>query len=102
MIQQNIYMGNEGRKKLLNGVKKLANAVSSTLGPGGRNVIYRMGNATYITKDGVTVARHVNPPDVLEKWVQILFVRHPSNQRNSPVMALVPAQSSLRLLHLKA
>ena len=33
MIQQNIYMGNEGRKKLLNGVKKLANAVSSTLGP---------------------------------------------------------------------
>ena len=67
MIQQNIYMGNEGRKKLLNGVKKLANAVSSTLGPGGRNVIYRMGNATYITKDGVTVARHVNPPDVLEK-----------------------------------
>ena len=67
MIQQNIYIGNEGRKRLLNGVKKLANAVSSTLGPGGRNVIYRMGNATYITKDGFSVDRPVNSPDVLEK-----------------------------------
>jgi len=50
--------GTELKLSLLNGILKLNNSVSSTLGPGGRNVIIRdeSGNIR-ITKDGVTVAK---------------------------------------------
>ncbi len=39
MTYKNIDYSNNARKSLLNGVKKLANAVTATLGPSGRNVI---------------------------------------------------------------
>src|SRR6056300_1687418 len=55
------------RKDLQQGVNKLANAVTSTLGPNGRNVIIEqtMGNPTS-TKDGVTVAKAVELEDTIE------------------------------------
>jgi chaperonin GroEL len=55
------------RKDLQQGVNKLANAVTSTLGPNGRNVIIeqQMGNPTS-TKDGVTVAKAVELEDKIE------------------------------------
>ena len=34
-----IEFGPEGRQKLVNGIDKLADAVVSTLGPNGRNVV---------------------------------------------------------------
>jgi len=48
------------RQGLLRGVKKMAQAVKSTLGPAGRNVILdkKFGSPT-ITKDGVTVAKEI-------------------------------------------
>jgi chaperonin GroEL len=50
--------GTELKKKLLAGINALNNSVSSTLGPGGRNVIIRGDDGTIkITKDGVTVAK---------------------------------------------
>ena len=50
--------GTDLKNKLLTGILKLNSSVSSTLGPGGRNVIIRddEGNIK-ITKDGVTVAK---------------------------------------------
>src|SRR5210317_386927 len=56
------------RKDLQQGVNKLANAVTSTLGPNGRNVIIEQttGNPTS-TKDGVTVAKAVELEDKIEK-----------------------------------
>ena len=46
---------------LLTGVNILADAVCSTIGPRGRNVIIEDGNNTPImTKDGVTVAKSIN------------------------------------------
>lgn len=49
--------GLELNKKLLAGINKLNNSVSSTLGPGGRNVIIQGEDGTIkITKDGVSVA----------------------------------------------
>lgn len=60
----NIAFGDDARKQLLRGIDKLADAVQVTLGPGGRNVIiYRSGEQPIITKDGITVARHVNLAD---------------------------------------
>ena len=48
----------EARDKVRNGVNKLSKAVSSTLGPKGRNVLIEKENGSpVITKDGVTVAR---------------------------------------------
>lgn len=50
--------GNELKNKLLSGICKLNDSVSSTLGPGGRNVIIRDEDGNIkVTKDGVTVAR---------------------------------------------
>jgi len=48
-------------------VEKLSNIVSSTLGPGGRNVILQQKDKRpIITKDGVTVARFVDFEDPFE------------------------------------
>ncbi|MEM7698230.1 MAG: chaperonin GroEL, partial [Verrucomicrobiota bacterium] len=57
----------EARHSLLAGVRKLAQAVKSTLGPSGRNVILekKFGSPT-ITKDGVTVAKEIELPDPYE------------------------------------
>ena len=50
--------GVELKENLLSGIRKLNDAVSSTLGPGGRNVLIREQNGEVkVTKDGVTVAK---------------------------------------------
>jgi len=55
------------RQGLLRGVEKMAQAVKSTLGPAGRNVILdkKFGSPT-ITKDGVTVAKEIELDDPYE------------------------------------
>ena len=51
----------EVHEHLLTGVNTLADAVKSTMGPRGRNVIIEDGNNVPImTKDGVTVAKSIN------------------------------------------
>lgn len=53
--------------KIVAGVNKLADAVSCTLGPKGRNVvIHNKGRNPVITKDGVTVANAVVLEDAFE------------------------------------
>jgi len=56
----------KARKALLTGVSKLTNAVKSTLGPSGRNVIIETKGSPIITKDGVTVAKNINLDDQYE------------------------------------
>jgi len=64
----NILFGADTQNKLLAGVNKLANAVSSTLGPAGQNVIlYQRGAPPVVTKDGVSVARVVQVEDDFEQ-----------------------------------
>lgn len=66
-MAKNVNFGSDGRKRLTNGVNTLANAVKSTLGESGRNVIvgYYMGKP-YVTKDGVTVAKSIELEDPVE------------------------------------
>lgn len=61
LSHKELRFGVEGRASLLNGINTLADAVSVTLGPKGRNVlIEQQFGAPKITKDGVTVARSIN------------------------------------------
>ncbi len=57
----------EARNGLKAGVDKLANAVKTTLGPKGRNVILQKQYGTpHITKDGVSVAKEIELEDPIE------------------------------------
>ncbi|MDD5668854.1 MAG: chaperonin GroEL [Candidatus Omnitrophica bacterium] len=66
-MSKDLFFNEEGRRKILNGVEKLAAAVKVTLGPKGRNVVIdkKFGSPT-ITKDGVTVAKEVELEDAAE------------------------------------
>ena len=57
-----LMFGDDGRKRLLSGIKKMAGAVKSTLGPSGNTVLIESNNhlgGITVTKDGVTVAKSV-------------------------------------------
>jgi chaperonin GroEL len=62
-----IEFGPDARKKLSAGIDKLANAVTSTLGPNGRNVVIANGGIPQSTKDGVTVAKSITLEDPIEE-----------------------------------
>ena len=66
-MAKDIIFGEEARKALLNGIDKLANTVSVTLGPKGRNVVLdKKYGAPLITNDGVTIAKEVELEDAFE------------------------------------
>lgn len=62
-----IDFGAEARKKMVDGVNKLADAVTSTLGPNGRNVVYTENGNVFSTKDGVSVAKQISLEDPVEE-----------------------------------
>ncbi|MGE3062587.1 MAG: chaperonin GroEL [bacterium] len=67
MASKEIIYSDDARKKILEGVNKLADAVKVTLGPKGRNVaIEKKFGAPTITKDGVTVAKEIDLEDAFE------------------------------------
>lgn len=60
-MAKKILYGEDARAKILEGVNALANAVKSTLGPRGRNVvIFNKYDLPLVTKDGVTVAKAID------------------------------------------
>src|ERR1044072_4315488 len=66
-MAKELRSGPEARDLLLSGVDKLAEAVKSTLGPKGRNVIIeKITGSPVVTKDGVTIAREVHLKNQLE------------------------------------
>lgn len=67
LSHKELKFGVEGRAALLKGVNTLADAVSVTLGPKGRNVlIEQQFGSPKITKDGVTVAKSITLKDKFE------------------------------------
>ena len=67
MLNTQIYFNDNARKKIKTGIDLLANAVKSTLGPQGKCVIIKEVNKTpHVTKDGVTVAKSIQLPDMAE------------------------------------
>ena len=66
-IVKDLNFGENAKKKVINGVDKLAKAVKSTLGASGKCVIYEDARGKpVITKDGVTVAQSVVLYDPVE------------------------------------
>jgi len=66
-MSKKIIFSKNARNKLADGVDKLANAVTATLGPSGRNVIIEQDMGMPVsTKDGVTVAKSVELKDRVE------------------------------------
>jgi chaperonin GroEL len=67
MSAKMIHFGEDARKKILNGVNVLADAVKITMGPRGRNVaIDKSFGSPSVTKDGVTVAKEIELEDKFE------------------------------------
>ncbi len=66
-MAKEIKFGEDARKKMLDGVNKLADTVKVTLGPKGRNVVLdKSFGAPLITNDGVTIAKEIELDDPYE------------------------------------
>jgi chaperonin GroEL len=67
MAAKQLVFSEDARRKLKNGMNTVANAVSATLGPKGRNVaVDRKFGSPTITHDGVSVAKEIELEDPFE------------------------------------
>ena len=59
-MSKDIKYGEDARRKMLEGINKLADTVKVTLGPKGRNVVLdKKFGAPLVTNDGVTIAKEI-------------------------------------------
>lgn len=64
-MAKKVFYDDDARKRVLGGAEILYNAVKTTMGPKGRNVVISKGyGAPTVTHDGVTVAKGVDLPEV--------------------------------------
>ncbi len=67
MSAKQVLFAEEARTRIVRGVNTLANAVKTTMGPKGRNVVLdRSFGAPTVTKDGVSVAKEIELKDKFE------------------------------------
>ena len=82
MAAKDVKFGSEARTKMLEGVDILANAVKTTLGPKGRNVVIeRAFGAPRTTKDGVSVAKEIELEDKFQN-LGAMMLREVSSKTN--------------------
>lgn len=66
-MAKQLLFGDEARQKMLSGITQLAKAVTTTLGPKGRNVaLDRAWGAPNVIHDGVSVAKEIELEDKFE------------------------------------
>ncbi len=74
-MAKQLLFDDEARRKMRDGVNKLARAVKVTFGPAGHNVILKKSfGGPQVTKDGVTVAKEVELEDPFENMGAKLVV----------------------------
>ncbi len=101
MTAKEVKFGDSARKRLVAGVNILANAVKTTLGPKGRNVVLdKSFGAPTVTKDGVSVAKEIELKDKFEN-MGAQMVKEVASQTSDvagdgTTTATVVAQSILR------
>lgn len=68
-MQDNLFIGEEGSKKMMEGVRKVAQAVGITMGTAGKNsIIETVERPGYmVTNDGYTIANSIRLADPLEE-----------------------------------
>ena len=101
MTAKQVYFGDDARSKIVNGVNILANAVKTTLGPRGRNVVLsRSFGAPTVTKDGVSVAKEIELKDKFEnlgaQLVKEVASKTSDNAGDGTTTATVLAQSIVK------
>ena len=66
-MAKQIEFGADARKKVVSGIDTVANAVKTTIGPKGRNVVLDKGfGAPTVTNDGVSIAKDIELEDKFE------------------------------------
>nr|CAB3456524.1 unnamed protein product [Digitaria exilis] len=79
-----ISTGDACRRGLAAGIDKLADAVSVTLGPKGRNVVIDQDDVPKVINDGVTIAKAIELPNALEH-AGALLLQEIASKTNSAV-----------------
>ncbi|CAH9108151.1 unnamed protein product [Cuscuta europaea] len=77
-----IVYGRECREGLLIGINKLADAVSITIGPKGRNVVLSEGDTVKVINDGVTICRAIELSDTVEN-AGAMLIQEVASKTNS-------------------
>ncbi len=101
MAAKDVLFGDDARHRMVHGVNVLANAVKTTLGPKGRNVVLEKSfGAPTITKDGVSVAKEIELKDKFEN-MGAQMVKEVASQTNDvagdgTTTATVLAQAMVR------
>ncbi len=98
MAAKQVLFGDDARVRIVRGVNILANAVKTTLGPKGRNVVLeRSFGAPTVTKDGVSVAKEIELKDKFENMgaqlVKEVASKTSDNAGDGTTTATVLAQS---------
>lgn len=62
-MTMNVLFDDNAKTPLITGVKLIGDAVATTFGPNGKNVIIKNRTGIHVTKDGATVAKYVNHND---------------------------------------
>ena len=97
MAAKQVLFGDDARVRIVRGVNILANAVKTTLGPKGRNVVLeRSFGAPTVTKDGVSVAKEIELKDKFENIGAQLVKDVASKTSDTPVTAPPPRPCSPR------
>ncbi len=101
MAAKDVIFGADARTRMVEGVNILANAVKTTLGPKGRNVVLeRSFGAPTVTKDGVSVAKEIELKDKLQnmgaQMVKEVASKTSDNAGDGTTTATVLAQSIVR------
>ncbi|XP_047334179.1 chaperonin 60 subunit alpha 2, chloroplastic-like [Impatiens glandulifera] len=78
-----ISFGTECREGLLAGINKLADAVSITIGPRGRNVVLSDKGNIKVINDGVTIAQSIDLLDAIENAGVMLIQEVATKTNNS-------------------
>eukprot|EP00257_Ricinus_communis_P027320 XP_025014734.1 chaperonin 60 subunit alpha 2, chloroplastic isoform X3 [Ricinus communis] len=76
-----ICFDKECREALQSGIDKLADAVSVTLGPRGRNVVLSDSKTLKVVNDGVTIARAIELSDTMEN-AGAMLIQEVANKMN--------------------
>ncbi|WOL15878.1 ruBisCO large subunit-binding protein subunit alpha [Canna indica] len=96
-----ISFGSDCRRALLSGIDKLADAVSVTLGPKGRNVVLDEPEVPKVINDGVTIARAIQLSDGIEnagaKLIQEVASKTNDSAGDGTTTAIVLAREMIKL-----
>src|ERR1044071_4876755 len=92
MAAKMVKFNRDARDSILRGVNVLADAVTVTLGPKGRNVVLdKSFGAPNVTKDGVTVAKEIELEDKFENMGAQMVKEVASKTPDFPGAGTTPA-----------